>query len=145
MAEGLERFLAAQDRVWETVLAELRAGRKRTHWMWFVFPQLAGLGHSAMAVRYAIGSMAEAEAYLRHPVLGPRLREAVRLMLSHRGRAAEAILGGIDAMKLRSSLTLFQAADPHDPIFAEALAVFCHAEPDERTVALIAQMRGASG
>ena len=106
----LGRFVAAQERVWPEVVAELGAGRKRTHWMWFVFPQVAGLGSSAMAQRYAIGSLDEARAYLAHPVLGARLREATRLVLRHRGTPAEAVLGPIDAMKFRSSMTLFAEA-----------------------------------
>ena len=132
----LDRFLAAQDRVWPEVVAELAAGAKRTHWMWFVFPQLAGLGSSPMAVRYALGSLAEARAYLAHPVLGERLREATRLMLRHAGRPAEAVLGGIDAMKFRSSMTLFAAAAPGEALFAEAIAAFFEG-PDPRTLALL--------
>ncbi|HVH02948.1 MAG TPA: DUF1810 domain-containing protein [Amaricoccus sp.] len=132
----LDRFLAAQDRVWPEVVAELAAGAKRTHWMWFVFPQLAGLGSSPMAVRYALGSLAEARAYLAHPVLGERLREATRLMLRHAGRPAEAVLGGIDAMKFRSSMTLFAAAAPAEALFGEAIAAFFDG-PDPRTLALL--------
>lgn len=132
----LDRFLAAQDRVWPEVVEELAAGAKRTHWMWFVFPQLAGLGSSPMAVRYALGSLAESRAYLAHPVLGERLREATRLMLRHAGRPAEAVLGGIDAMKFRSSMTLFAAAAPGEALFAEALAGFFDG-PDPRTLALL--------
>jgi uncharacterized protein (DUF1810 family) len=132
----LARFVAAQDRVWPEVTAELREGRKRTHWMWFVFPQVAGLGSSAMAQRYAIGSIEEARAYLAHPVLGERLREAARLMLAQRGRPAEAVLGGIDAVKLRSSMTLFNAAAPQEALFGEAIDAFYEA-PDPRTLALL--------
>jgi uncharacterized protein (DUF1810 family) len=132
----LGRFVAAQDRVWAEVVAELAAGRKRTHWMWFVFPQVAGLGSSSMAVAYAIGSIGEAEAYLVHPVLGARLREATRLMLGHAGTAAEAVLGGIDAMKFRSSMTLFAEAAPGEALFREAIAAFCDG-PDPRTLALL--------
>jgi uncharacterized protein (DUF1810 family) len=132
----LARFVAAQDRVWPEVTAELREGRKRTHWMWFVFPQVAGLGSSAMAQRYAIGSIEEARAYLAHPVLGERLREAARLMLAQRGRPAEAVLGGIDAVKLRSSMTLFNAAAPQEALFGEAIDAF-YEGPDPRTLALL--------
>ena len=107
---GLERFVTAQAGVCPAALAELRAGRKRGHWMWFVFPQIAGLGRSAMAAAYAIGSIEEARAYLAHPVLGPRYLECVEALLMHHGRSAEAIMGAVDAMKLRSSLTLFAAA-----------------------------------
>jgi uncharacterized protein (DUF1810 family) len=137
MAEGLERFVAAQDPVWPAVTAELRAGVKRSHWMWFVFPQVAGLGSSPMAVRYGIASLAEARAYLAHPVLGPRLAEATDLMLKHAGRPPEAILGGIDAMKFRSSMTLFRAAGPDDPRFGRALDAFFGGAPDPRTLALL--------
>jgi uncharacterized protein (DUF1810 family) len=137
MSESLERFVAAQDRVWPEVVAELAAGAKRSHWMWFVFPQVAGLGRSAMAVRYALDSVEGAAAYLAHPVLGLRLAQATDLMLGHAGRPAEAILGGIDAMKFRSSMTLFRAAAPEDPRFNRALAAFFGGEPDPRTLELI--------
>jgi uncharacterized protein (DUF1810 family) len=139
MVEGLERFVAAQDPVWPQVMAELRAGRKRSHWMWFVFPQIAGLGSSPTAVRYALASVEEAQEYLGHPVLGPRLVEATRAMLGHAGEDAEAVLGAIDAMKLRSSMTLFAAAAPEQPVFEEALAAFFDGEPDARSLALIAR------
>src|SRR3954447_21914973 len=106
----LQRFVEAQTAVWRDVVAELEAGAKRSHWMWFVFPQIHGLGTSPMAVRYAVASLAEAQAYATHRVLGPRLREATVLMLHHAGTPPEAILGGIDALKLRSSMTLFHRA-----------------------------------
>ncbi len=108
----LQRFVDAQDAggTYERALAELRAGRKTSHWMWFVFPQIAGLGQSEMSRRYAIGSLEEARAYLEHPVLGPRLMECAEALLTHEGTSAEAILGGIDAVKLRSSMTLFSRA-----------------------------------
>jgi len=138
MAEGLERFVAAQEPVWAQVVTELAEGRKRSHWMWFVFPQIAGLGHSATAVRYALASRAEAAAFLAHPVLGARLREATDLMLGHAGTSADAILGGIDAVKFRSSLTLFHAAAPAEARFANALAVFFAGAEDERTLAILA-------
>jgi len=134
--DDLDRFVDAQDPVWPTVIAELHAGQKRTHWMWFVFPQLAGLGASPMAVQYALGSLGEARAYLAHAVLGARLREATRLMLRHAGRPAEAVLGGIDAMKFRSSMTLFAAAAPGETLFGEAIAAFFDG-PDPRTLALL--------
>src|ERR1700733_4889261 len=110
----LERFVAAQDQggTYEAALAELRAGRKRGHWMWFVFPQIAGLGQSPTSRHYAIASLAEAEAYLAHPVLGPRLIECARVVSELQGRSAQEIFGGIDAIKLRSSMTLFARADP---------------------------------
>ena len=111
----LERFVAAQDGVIDRALAELVAGAKTSHWMWFVFPQIAGLGHSEMARRYAIADLAEARAYLAHPVLGPRLAAATEAMLGWAGRrSAETMLGGIDAIKLRSSMTLFEAAAGDD-------------------------------
>src|SRR5688572_30698624 len=115
MPFDLDRFVAAQEGVYRSALDELRAGRKTGHWMWFVFPQVAGLGSSDMSRRYAIGSLAEARAYLAHPILGARLRECARALLAVRGRGAEAILGDIDARKLRSSMTLFHRADPDDP------------------------------
>jgi uncharacterized protein (DUF1810 family) len=132
----LGRFVAAQDRVWAEVVAELAAGRKRTHWMWFVFPQVAGLGSSPMAVKYAIGSLDEARAYLAHPLLGERLRKVARLMLERAPQPAEAVLGGIDAMKFRSSMTLFAEAAPEEALFRVAIAAFCDG-PDPRTLALL--------
>jgi uncharacterized protein (DUF1810 family) len=137
MAEDLERFVEAQGRVWPAVKEELRAGAKRSHWMWFVFPQLAGLGTSPTAQRYAIGSLAEARAYLDHPVLGPRLLEATALMLSHAGTAPETILGPVDAMKFRSSMTLFREARPEAAAFGAALDGFFGGEADARTLALL--------
>ena len=134
---SLERFVAAQDPVWPDVVGELRAGRKRSHWMWFVFPQIAGLGRSAMAQHYALASVAEAADYLDHPVLGPRLREATQLVLAHAGQPAEAILGGIDATKLRSSMTLFAVARPKEPGFAAALDAFWDGVPDPATLELV--------
>jgi uncharacterized protein (DUF1810 family) len=122
----LERFLAAQDSggTYRRALAELRAGRKTSHWMWFVFPQVAGLGHSAMAQQYAISSLEEARAYLADPVLGPRLVESAEAVLGHPDRSAEQIFGGIDAMKLRSSMTLFARADPDRQVFTQVLDLF---------------------
>jgi uncharacterized protein (DUF1810 family) len=133
----LQRFLDAQDRVIDAVLAELRSGTKRGHWMWFVFPQLAGLGHSAMSRRYAIGSLGEAKAYLAHPTLGRRLRECVEAAVQWSGeRNATAIFGPIDAMKLRSSLTLFAASAPEDPLFERTLAAF-FGSADPQTLRLL--------
>jgi uncharacterized protein (DUF1810 family) len=116
---GLERFVFAQDRAhtFATAVQELRAGRKRSHWMWFVFPQIAGLGESSMSRTYAISSLAEARAYLDHPILGPRLIECSRIVAELAGRTAADVFGGIDAMKLRSSMTLFAHADPANPVF----------------------------
>ena len=133
----LGRFVAAQEQVWPTALAELKAGRKQSHWMWFVFPQLAGLGLSPMAVHYAIGSADEARAYLDDPLLGARLRDGVATMLAHRKRSAEAILGGIDALKFRSCMTLFEAVADDPALFAEALDAFYGGARDERTLELL--------
>ena len=134
---GLERFTDAQDGVYDAALAELRAGRKRSHWMWFVFPQLDGLGSSPTARRYAIRDLAEARAYLAHPVLGARLREAARAVLAVEGRTAEQILGYPDDLTLRSSMTLFaRAAD--DPAEFRAVLDRYYDGPDPRTEELLA-------
>jgi uncharacterized protein (DUF1810 family) len=135
----LERFVAAQDDrgTYDAALAELRAGRKTSHWMWFVFPQIAGLGHSPMARRYAIASLEEARAYLAHPVLGPRLVEAARALAALTGRSAREVLGDTDAMKLRSSMTLFARAAPEEPVFARVLEVYFQGSEDEATLARI--------
>ena len=119
----LQRFVAAQDQAgtYAAAVQELRAGRKRSHWMWFVFPQVAGLGQSPTSRQYAISSLDEAKAYLAHPVLGPRLLECTRILGELAGRRPEDIFGGIDAMKLRSSMTLFARADPARPEFAHVL------------------------
>ena len=137
----LDRFLAAQDGVIDTVLAELRAARKRTHWMWFVFPQLRGLGSSPMAQHYGIASLDEARAYLAHPVLGPRLRQCCELMLAAPPRrSAHDILGSPDDLKFRSCLTLFSLADPQEAVFRQALQRFYAGAPDPRTLALCGTM-----
>lgn len=133
----LQRFVDAQEPIFETVLAELRAGRKRTHWVWFVFPQLRGLGHSATATRYGIGSRAEAVAYLEHDVLGARLRQCARLLTGLEETAAEAVMGPVDAMKLRSSMTLFAAVADDDRDFTEVLQKYYDGEPDPRTLELL--------
>jgi uncharacterized protein (DUF1810 family) len=130
----LERFVAAQDPVIDRVCSELRAGRKRSHWMWFVFPQIGGLGSSPMARRYAIASLAEAKAYLDHPVLGPRLREYTRLVIAIEDRSIGAIFGHPDDVKFRSSMTLFARAVPDDPIFAEAIAKYFPEGFDQATL-----------
>jgi uncharacterized protein (DUF1810 family) len=131
----LQRFVDAQDRdgTYDVALEELRAGRKRSHWMWFVFPQIAGLGRSPMAQEYAIGSLDEARAYLEHPVLGPRVRESARVLTEHAGLSPEDIFGGIDAMKLRSSMTLFAHAGPDEPVFAAVLERFFGGDRDAAT------------
>ena len=134
----LDRFVTAQAPVIDRVRAELAAGRKQSHWMWFVFPQLAGLGSSAMARRYAIGSLEEARAYLAHPVLGPRLRDGVRHVLAIEGRDARGIFGTPDDLKFRSSLTLFAQAAPEEPLFPAALAKFYAGVPDAATLGELA-------
>jgi uncharacterized protein (DUF1810 family) len=133
----LQRFIEAQDRVYPRVVAELRAGRKTSHWMWFVFPQLAGLGSSPMAQRYAIASLDEARAYLAHPVLGVRLRECTQLVLDVKGRDIGDILGYPDDLKFRSSVTLFACIDDAPPVFEAALQQFFRGEPDARTLELL--------
>ena len=133
MEPELDRFLDAQRSVYDHVLDELRQGRKRSHWMWFVFPQIAGLGSSEMSQRYAISSLAEARAYLAHPVLGERLRECTRLVAATEGRTAEQIFGEVDAMKLRSSMTLFHRAAPDETVFGRVLARFFDGVADEAT------------
>jgi uncharacterized protein (DUF1810 family) len=147
----LDRFVAAQDRygTYDRALAELRSGAKASHWMWFIFPQLAGLGSSAMAREYAISSLDEARAYLAHPVLGPRLRDCARVVAGTRGSSAERIFGPVDAMKLRSSMTLFAVAgsagadsegadgdgiDGDGTVFRAVLDEFFGGVPDEATV-----------
>jgi uncharacterized protein (DUF1810 family) len=133
---SLDRFVEAQEGSYATALSEIEAGRKRSHWMWYVWPQIRGLGHSPMAQHYGIADAEEARAYLAHPVLGPRLVEISRAMLAHKGRVAEDILGGIDALKLRSSATLFAAQPGADPVFGEILDAF-YDGPDDRTLALL--------
>jgi uncharacterized protein (DUF1810 family) len=131
----LERFVQAQAPVYPQVVDELRAGRKRSHWMWFVFPQLAGLGHSAMAQRYAIASLEEARAYLAHPVLGARLRECSALVLAAPPRDIHRIFGSPDDLKFHSCMTLFQRAAPREAVFGECLARFFAGRPDASTLA----------
>ena len=135
----LERFLKAQEPVFRAVLAELGQGRKQSHWMWFVFPQIAGLGFSAMSQRYAIGSKAEAKAYLAHPVLGPRLIECTRLVLAVQGRTINAILGAPADAQFRSSMTLFDAVS-NDPVFDEALARYFAGARDRATLEILAAL-----
>jgi uncharacterized protein (DUF1810 family) len=130
----LERFLKAQDSggTYHQAVRELRNGRKTSHWMWFIFPQIAGLGRSAMAQAFAISDVAEAQAYLRHPMLGPRLVECAGIVASHRGLTAEQIFGGIDSIKLRSSMTLFAHADPEQPVFRQVIDQY-YDGPDPET------------
>lgn len=133
MPYDLDRFLVAQEHVYDGVLEELRRGRKTGHWIWFIFPQVAGLGHSAMSQHFAINSLNEARAYLAHPVLGTRLRECAGVVLATRGRTAEEIFGSTDAMKLRSCVTLFHRAAPDEPVFAQVLARYYGGVADEAT------------
>jgi uncharacterized protein (DUF1810 family) len=133
---NLERFVVAQDGSLETALSEIRRGAKRSHWMWFIFPQIAGLGTSAMARTYAIHSLEEARAYLDHPVLGMRMRECVAALQDLTGTTAEAVFGGIDAIKLRSSLTLFIAAGA-GPLFQAALDRWFEGCKDKATLRLL--------
>jgi uncharacterized protein (DUF1810 family) len=131
----LQRFVDAQDRggTYDRALAELRDGRKTSHWMWFVFPQIAGLGSSPMAQRYVIASLDEARAYLAHPVLGARLRESASALTGLATRSPEEVLGGIDAIKLRSSMTLFARAAPDEPLFGEVLDQYFGGVADDTT------------
>lgn len=135
---NLDRFVQAQEGVYETALAELQRGTKRSHWMWFIFPQLAGLGSSEMSRRYAIASIAEAQAFLDHPILGKRLREAVGALQDLVDVTAEEVLSPVDAQKLRSSLTLFDLAEP-GKIFGAALDRWFDGERDTLTLGLLAR------
>jgi uncharacterized protein (DUF1810 family) len=131
----LQRFVDAQAPVFDQVRDELAQGRKRSHWMWFIFPQIAGLGFSAMAQRYAIASLDEARAYLNHPVLGPRLEDCTRLVLAVGGRSATEIFGSPDDMKFHSSMTLFAAAAPRWAVFADANRKYFAGKDDPETLA----------
>lgn len=136
----LVRFLDAQDAIYDRVVGELTIGRKRTHWMWFIFPQLAGLGHSATAQHYAIRDLGQARRYLADPILGARLRQVVRLMIAQKGKSAFEILGSPDDLKFRSCLTLFReaASDNSDRVlFTDSLVQFYAGEPDGRTLELL--------
>lgn len=134
---NLRRFVEAQDSVIDAVKRELRAGRKRSHWMWFVFPQMDGLGSSRMARRYAISSRAEAEAYLAHPILGPRLRECTELVNDVEGRSANEIFGSPNDLKFRSSMTLFDAVADDPTPFRTALEAYYDGDPDPKTIELL--------
>jgi uncharacterized protein (DUF1810 family) len=131
----LERFVVAQAPVYDGVRRELKAGRKQSHWMWFVFPQIVGLGQSPMSIRFAIASLDEAKAYLAHPVLGLRLRECARLTLDVEGATARDIFGSIDEMKFRSSMTLFARAAPDDDVFQRCINKYFAGSPDPATLA----------
>jgi uncharacterized protein (DUF1810 family) len=130
----LQRFVNAQNPVFEQVCSELKKGRKESHWMWFVFPQLKGLGHSSMASKFGISSRDEAEAYLQHSILGPRLRECTRLVNLVEGRSLEQIFGYPDDLKFRSSMTLFAHIAPDNEIFMNALQKYCGGESDRLTL-----------
>jgi uncharacterized protein (DUF1810 family) len=134
---NLQRFVDAQDRVYDQVLAELRAGRKRSHWIWFIFPQLAALGNSSTAKHFGIDSLSEAQAYLAHPVLGARLRECTRLVMAIDGRSVDDIFGWPDNLKVRSSMTLFARAGDDNADFLAVLDKFYGGEQDARTRALL--------
>lgn len=136
----LQRFVDAQDRVYAAALDELRRGRKETHWMWFVFPQLEGLGHSPMAQRYAISGIAEARAYLTHPILGPRLVESTEAVNRIAGRSAHEIFSSPDDVKFRSSMTLFSQASAPGNVFEQALSLYFKGEMDGRTLDLLSRI-----
>jgi uncharacterized protein (DUF1810 family) len=138
----LQRFVSAQEGSYAQALAELRAGRKRTHWIWYVLPQIEGLGTSAMSRRYAIGSLAEARAYLDHLILGPRLRECVAAVNAHDGLGAVEIFGSVDAAKFRSCCTLFAEVAGTETVFAEALNKYFAGKPDPATLAILAARHG---
>ncbi|MBW6421505.1 DUF1810 domain-containing protein [Rhizobium sp. XQZ8] len=137
MEFDLMRFVDAQAPVYAQVIGELKAGKKRSHWMWYIFPQIAGLGFSIMSQRFAIGSKGEAKAYLDNPLLGSRLVECTEAMLAHGDLTAHAILGSPDDMKFKSSMTLFEAVSEKGSPFGRALEQFYHGERDEKTVALL--------
>jgi uncharacterized protein (DUF1810 family) len=132
----LGRFVDAQDLngTYDRAVSELRAGQKVGHWMWFIFPQIAGLGRSSMSQKFAVSSIAEAQAYLRHPILGPRLTKCTQIVMGINGKGATEIFGAIDAMKLRSSMTLFMNAAPDEPIFRAVLDKYFNGSPDNSTV-----------
>ena len=132
---NLQRFVEAQNPVFTQVTSELRDGEKQSHWMWFIFPQVQGLGSSPLARKYAISSLAEAKAYLNHPVLGPRLKECVQLVLAVNGRTVGQIFGTPDDLKFRSSLTLFSRAEPESPLFQQALQKYFGGQADSATLA----------
>jgi uncharacterized protein (DUF1810 family) len=137
-SDPLQRFVHAQQRDYAQALAELRAGRKTSHWIWYVLPQLRGLGHSSMSQHYGLAGRDEARAYAAHALLGPRLVECVQAMLGHAGRSAEQILGEVDALKFRSCLTLFAEVAPQHPCFDQALQRFYGGERDAQTLRLLA-------
>jgi len=134
---NLQRFVTAQDPIFEQVVKELAAGQKRSHWMWYIFPQIKGLGHSPTAQRFAISSKAEAEAYLAHPVLGPRLRQCTQLVIDVQGRSIEQIFHFPDHLKFHSSMTLFRASTTDNALFKKALEKYFEGEPDQSTLEIL--------
>ena len=138
-ALDLERFVTAQAVVIDAVLAELKAGRKRSHWMWFIFPQLRGLGHSPTAQFYGIQSLDEARAYHAHPLLGPRLDLCTQTVLASRARSLNELFGSPDDLKFKSCMTLFEIAVQHVPLFAQALDRWCGGERDDKTLELLSR------
>lgn len=136
----MERFLSAQEKDYPTALAEIRRGRKQSHWMWYIFPQIQGLGHSSMSRHYAIRDLAEATAYLAHPVLGTRLVEISRVLLTLPGNNATAVMGSPDDTKLRSCMTLFSMVPGADVVFSKVIAKFFNSKPDERTVEIVRKL-----
>jgi len=139
---NLQRFVEAQSDNYRLALSELRAGQKRGHWIWYILPQMRGLGTSSMSTSYGIGSLAEAKAYLAHPVLGARLTECIAAVSVHKSMSPDRIFGSLDAMKFRSCLTLFAAAAGGDSIYSQALGYFFAGRQDQRTLELLAQARG---
>jgi len=139
----LHRYVEAQASAYDTAIAELRSGRKRSHWIWFILPQLHGLGTSQMSTRYGLQSLAEAKAYLAHPLLGPRIRECVRTLNALPGNDAVAVLGDIDAVKLRSCLTVFAEASLDESLFQEGLDKYFEGQPDRATLSLLGRATGS--
>lgn len=137
MSDDLERFVTAQEKVYEHALAEIKVGEKKSHWMWFVFPQLAGLGRTSISIHYSLHGLDEARAYLAHPVLGPRLMECFEAVLSVKGRSAREIFSTPDDLKLRSSATLFSLISPANSIFHRVLERYYNGEPDPATLKLL--------
>ena len=140
----LQRFVDAQRPVYETAVRELRAGRKRSHWMWFIFPQLSGLGHSVTSQTFAVSSLAEAAAYLAHPVLGQRLRECAAVLASIEGRSVDDIVGHPDDLKFHSSMTLFAHTAPGEPVFAACLQKYFGGQPNPQTLSRLRARSGAA-
>ena len=141
---NLNRFVQAQETSYSNAIAELRAGKKKSHWSWFVLPQVEGLGTSPMSIRYSISSLDEARAYLLHPVLGPRLIETVTALLSHSGKGADQILGNIDAKKLHSCMTLFSLAAPDNNLFQQALNKYFNGLQDSSTLMILSAFKNES-